>query len=282
MNQQQLGDENFNVTLFEEQPVRRAWHDGRWFYSVIDVCAVLVQNDNPRRYWSDLKRKLKAQGFTEVYEKIVQLTMPAPDGKQRETDCVNMEAMLRIIQSIPSPKAEPFKRWLAHIGAELIDDRTEDQKRIDYREREKTIHKHLHGEIHHRGIKRPGEHAEFDDRGHRVFYDGESVRDTEERRGIPPGEGHSWESSEEMVDNLFRATQTQAYIKRLDIQGKEPLNQAHETISKQVRDAIIGMGNTPPEQLPKAAKSIEQAAKDEERRRTKGMDLFPEISEGNA
>jgi len=100
----------------------RYWN--RWFdkylNSVIDVVEVLSESQNPRRYWSDLKIKLKKEGYIEVYEKIVQLKMQAPDGKMRETDATNTESMFRIIQSIPSPKAEPFKLWLAQVGYERI------------------------------------------------------------------------------------------------------------------------------------------------------------------
>jgi hypothetical protein len=273
----QLGGESQAITLFEQQPVRRVWHDNRWFYSVIDTVAVLVQNDNPRRYWSDLKRKLKNQGFADVYERIVQLKLLAPDGKFYATDCADTETLLRIIQSIPSPKAEPFKQWLAGLGADVIDDRTEDQRRLDYRGPKAEAHKGLHAEIHERGVRSRRDHAEFDIEGHKGLYGGETPSETEAKRAIPPGEGPSWMGSEEMVDNMFRDVQSRAYIKRLDITGKGAVTQAHEEVSRSVRKYIVEeLGGTPPEQLPKATKSIEQAAKDEKRRRTKGMDLFPE------
>ncbi len=86
---------------------------------------------NPRRYWSDLKRKLKEEGAVEVYEKIVQLKMIAPDGKKRLTDVATMEQLLRIIQSIPSPKAEPFKIWLAQVGRERIEETIDPELTID-------------------------------------------------------------------------------------------------------------------------------------------------------
>lgn len=99
------------IQLFENKRIRTAW-DGEkeeWYFSIVDVCEVLSDTDNPRRYWSDLKRKLKAEGAVELYEKIVQLKMTAPDGKKRLTDVADTEQLFRIIQSIPSPKAEPFK-----------------------------------------------------------------------------------------------------------------------------------------------------------------------------
>ncbi len=86
---------------------------------MVDVVEVLTDSSIPRRYWSDLKSKLKEEGF-ELYEKIVQLKLPAADGKKYETDCANTESLFRIIQSIPSPKAEPFKLWLARVGYERV------------------------------------------------------------------------------------------------------------------------------------------------------------------
>jgi len=112
-------DNENTIQLFEDKRIRMAWDAEKeeWYFSVVDVCEVLSSTDNPRRYWSDLKRKLKAEG-SQLYEKIVQLKMTAPDGKKRSTDVTNTEQLLRLIQSIPSPKAEPFKMWLAMVGRE--------------------------------------------------------------------------------------------------------------------------------------------------------------------
>jgi len=114
------------IVLFHQNTVRRYWDESKelWYFSVIDVVQILTGSTIPRRYWSDLKTKLQAEG-SEVYEKIVQLKMTAPDGKQRETDCLSTEDMFRVIQSIPLPKAEPFKLWLAKVGYERIEE-TED------------------------------------------------------------------------------------------------------------------------------------------------------------
>ncbi len=124
---------NDKIQLFEDKKIRTAWSEEteEWYFSVVDVCEVLSNTDNPRRYWSDLKRKLKAEGAVEVYEKIVQLKMTAPDGKKRLTDVADTEQLLRIIQSIPSPKAEPFKMWLATVGKERIDETIDPEITID-------------------------------------------------------------------------------------------------------------------------------------------------------
>ncbi|MBI4044384.1 MAG: Bro-N domain-containing protein [Candidatus Diapherotrites archaeon] len=112
--------ENQNaLVVFQDKKIRRAWHENEWYFSVIDVVTALEASTIPKRYWSDLKIKLSEEGF-EPYDKIVQLKLPAEDGKLRETDCSNTKSMFRIIQSIPSPKAEPFKRWLAQVGYERV------------------------------------------------------------------------------------------------------------------------------------------------------------------
>jgi len=109
------------LIVFKGKKIRREIFNNEWFFSVIDIIAALTGTDNPRRYWSDLKRKLsEKEGFSELYEKIVQLKLLSADGKRYETDCANAETLFRIIQSIPSPKAELFKRWLAKAGYERV------------------------------------------------------------------------------------------------------------------------------------------------------------------
>ena len=111
------------LAIFEEKEIRREWYKDDWYFSVIDVVEVLIDNNKrPRKYWSDLKQKLILEGFIEVSEKIGQLKMMAKDGKMRLTDVADTKTLLRIIQTIPSPKAEPFKRWLAQVGSERLDE----------------------------------------------------------------------------------------------------------------------------------------------------------------
>ncbi len=115
-----------SIILFKQKQVRRYWdsHKELWYFSIIDVVSILTNSAIPRRYWSDLKSKLREEG-SEVYDRIVQLKLMASDGKKRMTDCFSTEDLLRVIQSIPSPKAEPFKLWLARVGYERIEE-TED------------------------------------------------------------------------------------------------------------------------------------------------------------
>ena len=121
-------------TEFEGQAIRRV-HDeatDTWWFSVVDVVQVLTDSSSARRYWSDLKRKLAQEaGSEQPYEKIVQLKLPAPDGKQRLTDCASAATLLRVVQSIPSPKAEPIKLWLAKVGYERMQEMADPALSLD-------------------------------------------------------------------------------------------------------------------------------------------------------
>ncbi len=127
------------IQLFEERKVRTLWDDEqeKWYFSVIDVIEILTDSNEPKRYWSDLKRKLVKEG-NETYDKIVRLKMRATDGKMRMTDVADTEQLFRLIQSIPSPKAEPFKLWMAQVASERLDQMQDpelsiEQAMTDYR-----------------------------------------------------------------------------------------------------------------------------------------------------
>ena len=111
------------IKLFQEQKVRTHWNETeeKWYFSIVDVIAILTESERPRRYWNDLKTKFKKEG-SELSEKIGQLKMIADDGKNRLTDVADTEQLFRLIQSVPSPKAEPFKLWIAKVARERIDE----------------------------------------------------------------------------------------------------------------------------------------------------------------
>ena len=112
-----------NIKLFESKKIRSQWdaEKEKWYFSIVDVIEILTDSERPRKYWDDLKRKLKTEG-SELSEKIGQLKMQSADGKFYGTDVADTEQLLRLIQSIPSPKAEPFKQWLAKVGYERIEE----------------------------------------------------------------------------------------------------------------------------------------------------------------
>jgi BRO family protein len=116
---------DMSIALIEEQAdasIRRIWHDGRMFFSVIDVIGLLTDAPTPRTYWAMMKERIQSEGFRELLTKCERLKMAAADGKQRQTDAADTETLLRIIQSVPSPKAEPVKQWLARVGARRLDE----------------------------------------------------------------------------------------------------------------------------------------------------------------
>jgi DNA-damage-inducible protein D len=115
-------EDSNNLSFFEGREIRKAWHKEQWYFSIVDVIEVLTGTDRARKYWSDLKKKLVGEGFDETSEKIGQLKMLAADGKNRMTDVANTEGVLRIIMSIPSPKAEPFRQWMAQTSKERIEE----------------------------------------------------------------------------------------------------------------------------------------------------------------
>lgn len=169
------------IKLFEDKKVRTVWDSEaeKWYISVIDVIQVLTENERPRKYWDDLKRKLKKEG-SQLSEKIGQLKMQSSDGKFYKTDVADVEQLFRLIQSIPSPKAEPFKMWLAQIARERLEE-VDDPERgierlmeyyhrkgysvgwINQRLKSIEVRKELTDEWDRRGVKQGQEYATLTD-----------------------------------------------------------------------------------------------------------------------
>lgn len=119
-----MNKENSKLIVFEDKRIRRQWHDNEWYYSVIDIVAVLTEQEDylkSRKYWNKLSQRLREEG-SEAVTNCHQLKLLAEDGKLRETDCANLKSIFRIIQSVPSKRAEPFKKWLAQLGQERIEE----------------------------------------------------------------------------------------------------------------------------------------------------------------
>lgn len=167
--------------LFRGKVIRKVFHNNEWFYSVIDIIEAITESRRSQPYWTDLKRQIaEKEGFSQLHEKIVQLKMTAKDGKMRETDAADVETVFRIIQSVPSPKADVFKRWLAKVGYERIQEtqnpgigikRNIAQYKASGRSDEwiknrvkSTLTRHeLTGEWAKRGIKKGAEYAALTD-----------------------------------------------------------------------------------------------------------------------
>lgn len=120
MSEEHPADSQSRMIVFGAKQIRRIWHDEKWFFSVVDIIAALTESDNPRNYWNMMKKREWRHSEVQLSTICVQLKLTSSDGKSYKTDCVNTEAAFRIIQSIPSPKAEPFKQWLAKVGYERV------------------------------------------------------------------------------------------------------------------------------------------------------------------
>jgi len=131
-----MSEKKYKIELFEDRHVRHEWDEEneKWWFSVVDICAVLIDSDyqTARKYWKVLKGRMVAEG-NELVTSCYQLKMSAPDGKMRLTDVMDTEEVLRLIQSIPSKKAEPFKQWLAKVGSERIKLTSKDKQKIEWK-----------------------------------------------------------------------------------------------------------------------------------------------------
>ena len=126
-----MAEEKTQIRVFEEQKVRTVWNaeEEEWYFSVVDVVAVLTNSANPNNYWKVLKNRLKKEG-SQLVTNCNQLKLPAADGKNYKTDCLDTEGIFRLIQSIPSPKAEPFKLWMAQVAKERLDEMQDPEQGI--------------------------------------------------------------------------------------------------------------------------------------------------------
>lgn len=217
--------ENTQIKLFEDKKVRTLWDSEKeeWYFSVVDVVAILTDSENPRRYWSDLKRKLNAEG-SQLYADIVQLKMRAPDGKLRLTDCLTIEQFFRLIQSIPSPKAEPFKLWIAHVAKERLDQMEDpelsiqqallDYKKLGYSEnwinqrlKSIEIRKDLTDEWKNHGLKEGVQFATLTDIIYKTWA-GKTAKEYKEFKGLKKENLRDNMTNQELVLNMLAELST--------------------------------------------------------------------------
>jgi hypothetical protein len=241
-----------SIVLFNDKKIRRHWDEDQeeWYFSVIDVVDVLTDSSTPKRYWSDLKRKLKAEG-SEVYDNIVRLKMVAPDEKQRDTDCFSTKQILRVVQSIPSPKAEPFKVWLAQVGNERINEMHDPELSIEralerylakgysrdwINQRLKTIEvrKELTDEWDKRGVKKGGEYAILTNEITKAWSD-MSVKGYKAIKNLKKENLRDNMTNMELVLNMLAEATTKEISK-----SKKPANFAENTKVAQEGGTIAG------------------------------------------
>ena len=222
------------IKLFENKKIRYVWNGDEedWYFSVVDIVEVLTESDRPRKYWNDLKKKLEEEG-SQLSDKIGQLKLLAPDGKMRETDVLSTKNVLRLIQSIPSPKAEPFKMWLAQVGNDRLEEYADPEKAIIrgaeyYRSKGYTegwikqrlqaieMRKELTVEWRNRGIEKESEFAILTNEITKA-WSGLSVKEYKQKKGLKKENLRDNMTNIELVLNMLAEVSTTAISK-----AKEP------------------------------------------------------------
>lgn len=217
--------DNDKLQLFENKAIRTAWDEEKeeWYFSIVDVVAVLTDSPNPQTYWRVMKKRLKDEG-NETVTNCNALKMTAADGKKRLTDVATTEQLLRIIQSIPSPKAEPFKRWLAEVGRERIEETIDPEQAIDraletYLKKGYTrewinqrlqaiqVRKELTDEWQDRGVKKGVEYAILTDEITRA-WSGMTTRQYKKLKGLKKENLRDNMSTTEIILNMLAETST--------------------------------------------------------------------------
>lgn len=255
------------IKVFENKKVRTAWNEETedWYFSVIDVIEILTESENPRRYWSDLKIKLSTEG-SELYENIVQLKLPATDGKMRLTDVLDTKGILRLVQSVPSPKAEPFKMWLAKVGSERLNEIADPEKAIlrgaDYyrakgytegwiNQRLQTIEmrKELTDEWKKRGIESEKDYAILTNEMTKA-WSGLTVKEYKEKKGLKKENLRDNMTNIELVLNMLAEVTSTAISKqeepetfeenrKVAIRGGKVANSAKEEYEKETGLKVV-------------------------------------------
>lgn len=233
---------NHTLALFEEKAIRKKWKEGKWYFSVIDVIYALTDSHNPRDYWYKLKQRVSEEERIELSTICRQLKLEARDGKKYTTDCADTEGILRIIQSIPSKKAEPFKRWLAKVGKERIDEINDPEQMIhrmrqiyerkgyskswiEQRERGILTRNSLTEEWKHRGARKKSDYALLTNEIYKTGF-GVSAKEYKKIKQLHDDQNlrDSMTNMELALTNLGETTAVEIHNKRNTI-GIKPLKE---------------------------------------------------------
>ena len=246
-----MENENTKIRLFDKKNVRTLWNneEEEWYFSVIDVIAVLTDSQNPRRYWSDLERKIIQEG-SQLYDSIVQLKMPSQDGKYYKTDCLNTEQLFRLIQSVPSAKAEPFKLWLAKVAKERLDQiqdpelsikqALQDYQRLGYSEnwinqrlKSIEIRKDLTDEWKSKGVKEGVQFATLTDIIYKTWA-GKTAKEYKQFKGLKKENLRDNMTNQEIVLNMLAELSTTDISKARNPESFEE----HADVAKEAREKL--------------------------------------------
>jgi len=265
-------EKSHSIVLFNQKQIRRFYDEKKelWYFSIVDIVEILTESPRPRKYWNALKTKLKQEG-SELSQKVGQLKLESPDGKKYLTDVADTESLLRLIQSIPSPKAEPFKLWLAKVGYERIEE-TEDpelafdramktylqkgysREWVNQRLKSIEVRKELTDEWQERGMKEGLEYAILTDEITRAWAE-RSVKDYKKLKGLQKENLRDNMTNLELVLNMLAEVSTAEISKKKKPKGLENNKQiakeggfaakkARLEIEKQTGESVITSKNS--------------------------------------
>ena len=233
-----------DIKLFNSNEIRSVIHQGEPYFVVVDVIGALTETSNAARYWTDLKRREKKSSGTELYALCVRLKIQATNGRKYQMDCANKEALFRIIQSVPSKKAEAFKQWLAKVGSDHVDEKM--SKRLAAHRKLKDSQKRFFENINERGVDETG-FIKVIKAGDDALFNSKNMHDI-----------YKIDSKEELDDYMntlllkgkdFATEISNLNVNHKDLQGEDDISKEHEEQNKGIREHLISKTKYKPEDI---------------------------------
>ncbi|UZS00057.1 BRO family protein [Chondrinema litorale] len=231
------------IIIFESKEIRSVMYNGDWYFVIADVVEILVETNRPVKYWSDLKKKIKSEG-ADLSETFKKLPFVVSGGRKYQLDCANTEGLLRIIQSIPSIKAEPFKQWLAKVGSKVLDEKT--NKRLAAKHKLEEVQDRLFDNIKDRGVDKDG-FKRINDAGDKALFGGKNMK---KKYDIDKDDNLDDHMNTLLLMGKGLATEmTNHHTSYNDLEGEDDITNTHEGNNEEIRTALMNK-NIKPEEIP--------------------------------
>jgi|GEM_PF-1215051 len=244
------------IKLFDTNEIRSILYNGELHFVVVDVIEALTNTTNPNRYWTDLKRREKKSSGTELYAFCVRLKIKAKNGRKYEMESANKEAIFRIIQSIPSNKAEVFKQWIAKVASDHVDEKS--SKRLAAHRKLKESQKRLSDTASQRGVDDQGFNNIIESGDNALFND----EDMHDKYQIEKGEDLDDYMNTLLLKGKDFATEiTNLNVHHKDLQGEDEISEEHKSQNKGIREHLIAKTSYKPEDIPSEKKIAKIASK---------------------
>lgn len=234
-----------DIKLFNSRKIRSVWFHNEWYFAVVDVVEVLTDSSNPRNYWSTLKKREKEKSGVELSTFCVQLKVEAGNGRMYSIDCASKQGLFRIIQSVPSPKAEPFKQWLAKVGSDYLDEKT--SKRLAAHKKLKETQARFMENVQLRGVDRES-FKKVLEKGDEGLFGGENMR---EKFGLKENEDLDDYLNTVLLKGKDFATEVSNYkVAQNELEGEEDISEEHKSNNFIIREHLLSKDIKPEELQP--------------------------------